>query len=148
MRSHWYRLGARLSLFAMLMALLGPLISQGASLAHGAGASFPAPLAAPLAASLAKTALDGDEIPCDETSSASTGHDTHHHDCADHGPTLWERCGYCTLLFQHPPLTESRPFTSGPRLVSTAIPPVLFTSEQTAPPVFPGARTRAPPRLT
>lgn len=140
MRGRWYRIGARLSLFAMLMALLGPLVSQGASLIHGTSASL-------ASTSPASIYLDGADIPCDDTP-ANGGHDSHHHDCADHGPALWERCGYCTLLFQHPPLTESRPFISGPRLVSTAIPPVLFTSEHTAPPVFPGARTRAPPQLT
>lgn len=137
MRGRWYRIAARLSLFAMLMALLGPLISQGASLVHDAGSPL-------VSTSPAGIHPEGVDPHCDDAP-ANAGHGSHHHDCADHGPALWERCGYCTLLFQHPPLTESRPFTNAPHRVSTLIPPVLFTSEQTAAPVFPGARTRAPP---
>ncbi|MGC3245877.1 DUF2946 domain-containing protein [Pseudomonas aeruginosa] len=60
---------------------------------------------------------------------------------------LWEKCGYCSLLFHSPPLTEdaclalfSVPFATAPA--------VAFLNEAfVASPVFPGARTRAPPFL-
>jgi len=108
----------------MLMIYIGPLISQGTSLAHGNGESM----------SMACSNMPG-------MSPMS------HHGAVDqhHELIVWEKCGYCSLLFQHPPLADSNLF---PLRVNH--PPLLFLSihfipEQATPPVFPGARSRAPP---
>jgi hypothetical protein len=70
--------------------------------------------------------------------SAATGHG---HEA------LWAKCGYCTLLLGSPALT-------GPALLPGA--PASFAALYLVPggaqrvrasPVFPGARSRAPPRL-
>lgn len=128
MRRAWHRIGLRLSLFAMLMPLLGPLISQGTSLAHE--------MSAPLSMA---------EMPCDNAA-PDPQHSAHQHACADHNPALWETCGYCTLLFQQPPLTESGPFISRLRSPLTTAVHARSAPGPTTTPVFPGARTRAPPQ--
>jgi len=119
--------GAWLGLFAMLMIFVGPLISQGASLAHGM--NYPMSMAG---------------MACDDMSGMSQAS---HQTSADkhHDLMIWEKCGYCSLLFQHPPLTESNVF-----IARLGVPPSLFllihfTPEQATAPVFPGARARAPP---
>ncbi|WP_256572971.1 DUF2946 domain-containing protein [Pseudomonas sp. NFR09] len=65
-----------------------------------------------------------------------------------HNLVAWEKCGYCSLLFQHPALAESsRPCL---RLYVTS-PPYRFTHfipQQSAAPVFPRAKSRAPPIRT
>lgn len=122
-------IAAWLSLFAMLMIFAGPLISQGISLAHGNN----------LPMSMAGMA-------CREMSGMSPisahGAVEQHHELI-----VWEKCGYCSLLFQHPPLAESNLFP-----LRLNHPPLLFFSihfipEQATPPVFPGARSRAPPGI-
>ena len=111
----------------MLMIFAGPLISQGISLAHGKSQSM---------------SMAGME--CHDMTGMSQ---MSHHGYADkhHALIVSEKCGYCSLLFQHPALTESN--LSGFRLL---VPPLQhlsahFITQQTAPPVFPGARSRAPP---
>lgn len=120
-------IAAWLSLFAMLMIFAGPLISQGISLAHGQNASM----------SMAGMA-------CDEMPGMSMA--------SDYAPTpqrhhllIWEKCGYCSLLFQHPPLVESRLLITPPGVPQASLLSIHFVPEQPAPPVFPGARSRAPP---
>ncbi len=111
----------------MLMVFVGPLIGQGTSLAHGMSPTMPM-----------------GEMVCDDMPGMSPASvrapSGKHYDWV-----IWEKCGYCSLLFQHPALTESNPV-----FVRLGIPPtlfltVLFSPEQVAPPVFPGARSRAPP---
>jgi len=120
------RTAAWLSLLAMLLVFVGPLIGQGMSLAHGAGPSneeicgaLPGPGVAAL------------------QNSGSADH---------HGTMLWEKCGYCSLLFQHPALGDAHALV--PRLGPLAVGFAHnhFTPEQASAPVFPGARSRAPPR--
>jgi len=84
-----YIIGAWLSLFAMLMIFAGPLISQGVSLAHGQSQ---------------KMGMAGME--CHDMPGMSQ---MTHHGSADkhHDLIVWEKCGYCSLLFQHPALIES-----------------------------------------
>jgi hypothetical protein len=58
---------------------------------------------------------------------------------------LWEKCGYCSLLFNCPALT------GGVSFANFVIPPInTFTTPSARqgharPTFFPGARTRAPP---
>jgi hypothetical protein len=58
---------------------------------------------------------------------------------------LWEKCGYCSLLFNCPALTAGvsfAAFDTPPVNTFTPPSPRLGHARQT---VFPGARTRAPP---
>jgi len=112
----------------MLMIFLGPLVSQGMSMTHGMSEPMTMP-----------------EMPCHDgmpgMQHASAPDTVGEH----HTLVLWEKCGYCSLLFQHPPLPQSI-FT----IARSGYPPALFltstvTPEPAIPPVFPGARTRAPP---
>ncbi len=120
-------IGAWLSLFAMLMIFTGPLISQGISLAHGK--SQPMQMAG----------MECHDMP-------GMSHMSHHESAnKPHDLIVWEKCGYCSLLFQHPPLTESnlpniRLDVPTPLFIS-----IYFLPLQATPPVFPGARSRAPP---
>ncbi len=106
----------------MLMIFVGPLIGQGTAMAHGMSHSMP-------------MSIDG--MACD-------GGSANKH----HALVIWEKCGYCSLLFQHPALVESTAFflpldVPAPRFLSATL-----ISQQAIAPVFPGARTRAPPRST
>ena len=111
--------GSWLSLFAMLMIFIGPLISQSIPMDHHDSMSM---------------SMDMD----------MSAHADHKQPSTDHH-ALWEKCGYCTLLFSCPALpgTPNLPLHSAPKLNSyLAANPRLGHARQ---PVFPGARSRAPP---
>ncbi|AUZ44549.1 MULTISPECIES: DUF2946 domain-containing protein [Pseudomonas] len=110
--------GSWVSLFAMLMIFIGPLISQAMPMDHHAGMSMDMP------------ACHGEPKP-------SKAPDEHH--------VLWEKCGYCSLLFSCPALPGSVSYiTLGtPPPANALIPtPRLGHARQS---IFPGARSRAPP---
>lgn len=111
----------------MLVIFAGPLISQGISLAHGQSQQM---------------SMEGME--CHDMSGMSQ---ITHHGSADkhHDLIVWEKCGYCSLLFQHPALTESNLLSF--RLNDAPLSHLATRSitQQTAPPVFPGSQSRAPP---
>ncbi|NBF05584.1 DUF2946 domain-containing protein [Pseudomonas sp. Fl5BN2] len=124
------RRGSWLSLFAMLMIFIGPLISQSMPMDH----------AMPMNMSVAMDM--GDSAP------GCHGEAPQH---SEHGKSqgeqhvLWEKCGYCSLLFNCPALPSSLSFAalSAPPTQSFLIPATrLGHARQT---VFPGALTRAPP---
>ncbi|HEX8594531.1 MAG TPA: DUF2946 domain-containing protein [Pseudomonas sp.] len=122
-------IGAWLGIFAMLMIFIGPLISQGASMAHGMGA--------PMAHDMACEDMPG------MAQVSKPGSPGGHHDLV-----IWEKCGYCTLLFQHPPLTESNLTFATPGIAPELFLATSFTPQQVSAPVFPGARSRAPPSFS
>ena len=114
--------GSWLSLFAMLMIFIGPLISQAVPMDHHASMNMPM----------------GMDMPAHHEHAAPDAPATDHH-------ALWEKCGYCTLLFSCPALpgTPALPRYSAPtHRYYLAANPRLGHARQ---PVFPGARTRAPP---
>lgn len=116
--------GRWLSLFAMLMIFIGPLISQAVPMDHHAGMSMP--------------------MTMDMGMSTHGDHHGHPEPGADHH-ALWEKCGYCTLLFSCPALPHTADLTllHAPRVPAyVASLPRLGHARQ---PVFPGARSRAPP---
>ncbi|SEM88612.1 Protein of unknown function [Pseudomonas sp. ok272] len=124
--------GSWVSLFAMLMIFIGPLISQ----------SMPMGQRAPLSATLSMSLDMG--MPA----SAHAGHDA---PAAEHCPpqtdhhALWEKCGYCSLLFSCPALPGGlslATFATPPGQPFIGASPHLGHARQT---VFPGARSRAPP---
>ncbi|WP_426112815.1 DUF2946 domain-containing protein [Pseudomonas sp. DSP3-2-2] len=120
-------IGAWLGIFAMLMIFIGPLISQGASMAHGMGA--------PMAHDMACEDMPGMAQVVSQPASPGGHHDL----------VIWEKCGYCTLLFQYPPLTESNLIFAPLGIVPVTFLATSFTPQQVRAPVFPGARSRAPP---
>lgn len=124
------RRGSWISLFAMLMIFIGPLISQ----------SMPMDRAMPMNMSMSMD-MRMDEPGCHGETPHAQPHDKAQGD--HHG--LWERCGYCGLLFNCPALPGSLAFTaldSAPSSHFLTPSPRLGHARQT---VFPGARTRAPP---
>lgn len=115
-----------LSLFAMLMIFIGPLVSQSMPMNHDAA------------------------MPMDMTTGMDMGamdhHGGDHHGGGD--PSLhvmWEKCGYCSLFFhcpalpQHLSLLNSEAAPAGSRLVIQPL------QGHPRPAFFPGARSRAPP---
>ena len=119
--------GSWISLFAMLMIFIGPLISQ----------SMPMDQRASMSMSMDMSAMEH----ADHGAQAAAEH------CppkADHH-ALWEKCGYCSLLFNCPALTGGQSFVTfdTPQATTFTTPsPRLGHARQT---FFPGARTRAPP---
>ena len=118
--------GSWLSLFAMLMIFIGPLISQAVPMDHHASMSMP-------------MGMDMDmDMPAHHEHAAPDKPATDHH-------AIWEKCGYCTLLFSCPALpgNPALPLYNAPtHRYYLAANPRLGHARQ---PVFPGARTRAPP---
>ena len=119
--------GSWISLFAMLMIFIGPLISQ----------SMPMDQRASMSMSMDMSAMEH----ADHGAQAAAEH------CppkADHH-ALWEKCGYCSLLFNCPALPGGHTFAvfDTPHTNTyTSLSPRLGHAR---PAFFPGARTRAPP---
>ncbi|MGY2293311.1 DUF2946 domain-containing protein [Pseudomonas sp. SDO528_S397] len=115
--------GSWISLFAMLMIFIGPLISQAMPMDHHAGMT-----------------MDG------AMEMAMDAPDEHQHPAEHH--VIWEKCGYCSLLFSCPALPGSVAFiTLGAPPPANALTPAtrLGHARQA---IFPGARSRAPPLVT
>ncbi|RJG10266.1 DUF2946 domain-containing protein [Pseudomonas cavernicola] len=122
-------IGTRLALFAMLLIYVGPLVSQSMPMDH----------AMPMLSGMDELACsDGQYAPAQQMAT------TVPHTQKPSAELFMEKCGYCSLLIHSPPLTS-------PALVTSADLPVSVSSllvvSQIVPtsPVFPGARTRAPP---
>ncbi|MGJ7515762.1 DUF2946 domain-containing protein [Pseudomonas baetica] len=123
--------GSWISLFAMLMIFIGPLVSQ----------SMPMDSHATMNMSM--------DMPMDAPALDQAGHGAQSD--AEHCPpqaghhAIWEKCGYCSLLFNCPALTGGASFAAfdtPPTGHFTSPSPRLGHARQT---IFPGARTRAPP---
>ncbi|MDR8366917.1 DUF2946 domain-containing protein [Pseudomonas sp. JL3] len=118
--------GSWISLFAMLMIFIGPLISQSMPMDQRASMSMDMPMDMSAMAHGAQPAAE------------------HCPPKADHH-ALWEKCGYCSLLFNCPALTGGASFAAfdaPPATTFTTPATRLGHARQT---FFPGARTRAPP---
>ncbi|MFL9676999.1 MULTISPECIES: DUF2946 domain-containing protein [Pseudomonas] len=114
--------GSWISLFAMLMIFIGPLISQAMPMDHHAGMSM-------------NMSMD---MPGDHG-------DAHHKKAPDEHHALWSKCGYCDLLYSCPALPGSVSFVaigSPPPANALTPAPRLGHARQS---IFPGARSRAPP---
>ncbi len=123
--------GSWISLFAMLMIFIGPLISQSMPMDQRASMSMSSmsmdmPMDMP--------AMEHGAQPAAEHCPPKTDHHA-----------LWEKCGYCSLLFNCPALTGGQSFVAfdSPQTTTFSTPATrLGHARQT---FFPGARTRAPP---
>ncbi|TWC72439.1 DUF2946 family protein [Pseudomonas sp. SJZ103] len=114
--------GSWISLFAMLMIFIGPLISQAMPMDHHAGMPM--------------------EMSMDMPGEHGEGH---HPKAPDEHHALWAKCGYCDLLFSCPALPGSVSFVAigTPPPANALTPhPRLGHARQS---IFPGARSRAPP---
>ncbi|MGC1330070.1 MAG: DUF2946 domain-containing protein [Pseudomonas sp.] len=109
-----------LSLFAMLMMFIGPLISQSMPMDHDR--------AMPMEMSMDMPGMDMG---------------SHHGDPSLH--PIWEKCGYCSLFFHTPALPGTPDYLplGTPLTVAGLVPPTLQGHARQA--IFPGALTRAPP---
>lgn len=130
--------GAWLSLFAMLMIFIGPLISQSMPMEHHTGMAMSSPASGEMDMS----------APMDMT---ATDHGAHHAMKGDAGGVdhvIWAKCGYCTLLFSCPALTQTlavtAPIPPEPADFYNALPQTGHAQRS----VFPNARSRAPPSLS
>ena len=153
-------IGTWLALFAMLMIYVGPLVSQslpmdhpmpmdhvmpmehGASAAHHDGMQHGAGMAAHDMAGM-------DEMACSDGHRAADQHAAPppHDGKPVTADAFMEKCGYCSLLIHSPPLTPP-PVLLDHGQPAVGTPAVQFTSSAIpASPVFPGARSRAPPAL-
>ena len=113
--------GSWISLFAMLMIFIGPLISQAMPMDHHAGMSM--------------------DMPMDHGAA-------HHPKAPDEHHALWSKCGYCDLLYSCPALPGGvSTLTLNPPPPANALTPAtrLGHARQS---IFPGARSRAPPILS
>jgi uncharacterized protein involved in copper resistance len=125
--------GSWVSLFAMLLIFIGPLISQ----------SMPMDQRAPMSMSMSMD-MSMDMAPGAHAEHEAQAPAEHCAPQADHH-AIWEKCGYCNLLFNCPALPGSQALaTFDPPLAQGFISssPRLGHARLT---VFPGARTRAPP---
>ena len=125
--------GSWISLFAMLMIFIGPLISQSMPMDQRASMSRTMSMDMNMDMS-AMDHADHDAQPAAEHCPPKTSHHA-----------LWEKCGYCSLLFNCPALTGGQSFVAfdTPTATTFTTPsPRLGHARQT---FFPGARTRAPP---
>lgn len=118
-RDNWRR-GAWAALLAMLLLAIGPLLSQWLLPGRAAGDMPPG---------------------CSEHRASPAP--------ASHGQqALWAKCGYCTLLFSSPALTSPALLLAGPRREAGRPVSIGGAQRVVASPVFPGARSRAPPALS
>ncbi|WP_259756910.1 DUF2946 domain-containing protein [Pseudomonas sp. GCEP-101] len=145
--------GTWLALFAMLMIYVGPLVSQSLPMDHAMPMDHPMPMEHGAAMQHGKAMSHDmagmDEMACSDGQRAGG----HHADPVSHGEqpltadAFMEKCGYCSLLIHSPPLTPP------PVVLAHGLPGIgaplaqLVSSRIPASPVFPGARSRAPPFL-
>lgn len=124
---HRVKRGSWISLFAMLMIFIGPLISQAMPMDHHAG------MPANGASMSMSMDMHGDHG------------EGHHPKAPDEHHALWSKCGYCDLLYSCPALPGGiSTFTLSSPPPANALTPAtrLGHARQS---IFPGARSRAPP---
>lgn len=126
--------GSWISLFAMLMIFIGPLISQSMPMDQRAS-SMSMNMSMDMSTDMSAMAHgEHDAAPAAEHCPPKTSHHA-----------IWEKCGYCSLLFNCPALTGGQSFVAfdAPKTSTFSTPSTrLGHARQT---FFPGARTRAPP---
>lgn len=114
-----------LSLFAMLMIFIGPLVSQSMPMDHSASMSMDM-----------GTGMD----------EAAAHHGDAHHGGGDASlHVMWEKCGYCSLFFHCPALPQHLSLLNSETLATGNTLSVQPRHGHPRPAFFPGARSRAPP---
>ncbi len=133
----------------MLMIYVGPLVSQSMPMDHAMPMDHVMPMEHGKAMDHSAAIAAMDEMACSDGHRATAQHAAP----ASHGEqpltadAFMEKCGYCSLLIHSPPLTPP-PVLLDHSLPAVGAPGVQFVSSRIpASPVFPGARSRAPPAL-
>jgi hypothetical protein len=125
----------------MLMIFIGPLISQSMPMDSRAAM----PLNISMSMSMDMSMLMSKGMPAMDPAEHGAQADAEHCPPQAAHHAIWEKCGYCSLLFNCPALTGGVSFTAfdtPPTNHFTSASPRLGHARQT---IFPGARTRAPP---
>ncbi|WP_260958817.1 DUF2946 domain-containing protein [Pseudomonas citri] len=125
--------GSWISLFAMLMIFIGPLISQSMPMDQRMSSSMSMSMAMDM-----DMDMDMDMTAHDAPAAEHCPPQGEHH-------ALWEKCGYCNLLSNCPALPGGHTFAvfdTPPSSTYTTPSPRLGHARSA---FFPGARTRAPP---
>ncbi|WP_434649072.1 DUF2946 domain-containing protein [Pseudomonas sp. D1-2] len=123
--------GSWISLFAMLMIFIGPLVSQSMPMDQRMSMSTPVSIGMDMEMGMDMSAHEapaGDDCPPQSD----------HH-------ALWEKCGYCSLLFNCPALPGGHTFTVFATPFTRTYTSPFPRLGHARPALFPGARTRAPP---
>ena len=126
--------GSWISLFAMLMIFIGPLISQSMPMDSRAAVSTSMSMNMSMDMPMDMSAMEHGAQPAAE----------HCPPKADHH-ALWEKCGYCSLLFNCPALTGGQSFVAFDSPQTTTFSTLATRLGHARQTFFPGARTRAPP---
>ncbi|MEG7362578.1 DUF2946 domain-containing protein [Pseudomonas citronellolis] len=122
--------GIWLALFAMLMIHLGPLLSQSMPMDH------PMPAMAGMEGMACSEQMRGGHHGADAAQQGFS---------ADH---FMEKCGYCGLLLHSPALETPRLALSADLPGAAPAPQVVIEQSIPPSPIFPGARSRAPPSMS
>ncbi|AKV06440.1 MULTISPECIES: DUF2946 domain-containing protein [Pseudomonas] len=132
--------GSWISLFAMLMIFIGPLISQSMPMDPRASALMEVSMNMSMDMPMEMPAMEHG----DHGAQAAAEHcppKTPHH-------AIWEKCGYCSLLFNCPALTGGQSFIAFDTPTATTFTKPATRLGHARQTFFPGARTRAPPIVT
>ena len=117
--------GSWISLFAMLMIFIGPLVSQSMPMDQRMSMPMDMDMSMEMAAH---------EAPAAEHCPPQSEHHA-----------LWEKCGYCSLLFNCPALPGGHTFAAFDTPHTNTFTSPSPRLGHARPALFPGARTRAPP---
>ncbi|MGN8274346.1 DUF2946 domain-containing protein [Pseudomonas sp. SMN5] len=126
--------GSWISLFAMLMIFIGPLISQSMPMDQRMSPVMNMSMPMDMDMDMSASAHGDHKAP---TAKHCRPQSEHH--------ALWEKCGYCSLLFNCPALPGGQTFAvfDTPQINSFTAPSPRLGHARAS--FFPGARTRAPP---
>jgi len=125
--------GSWISLFAMLMIFIGPLISQSMPMDQPMPSSMNMDIGM-MDMNMSADAHAGHEAPAAEHCAPQSQHHA-----------LWEKCGYCSLLFNCPALPGGQSFAAFDTPTTNTYTSPSPRLGHARPALFPGARTRAPP---
>lgn len=126
--------GSWISLFAMLMIFIGPLISQSMPMDQRMAPAMNMSMPMDMDMDMSASAHGDHKAPAAEHCRPQSEHHA-----------LWEKCGYCSLLFNCPALPGGQSFAvfDTPQANNFTAPSPRLGHAR--PSFFPGARTRAPP---
>ncbi|MBT9574243.1 DUF2946 domain-containing protein [Pseudomonas umsongensis] len=129
--------GSWISLFAMLMIFIGPLISQSMPMDQRTSMPLDMSMNMSMDMSMNMSAMDHADHAAQPTAEHCPPASGHH--------AIWEKCGYCSLLFNCPALTGGVAFTAFDTPPANTYTPPSPRQGHARQAFFPGARTRAPP---
>nr|WP_264759232.1 DUF2946 domain-containing protein [Pseudomonas californiensis] len=132
-----------MSLFAMLMIFIGPLVSQSMPMDQHASMPMPGSMSHPMPGSMPGSM----DMPAESHAHHADNAATKPADAGMSDHALWAKCGYCTLLFSCPALSRVLVLVAAtpPRPADFFAAALQQGHAQRS--VFPNARSRAPPTL-